>query len=81
MNIEKEIVEIVAEILQMPPSDISLEASFFDEYGMDSLRALEIMAEIENRYGITIDPDRLMEMTNVSQVIQIAKECIDQRDA
>ena len=56
MNIENEIREIVAEILQIPAEELDTSASFFDEYGMDSLRALEILAKVENRYNITIDP-------------------------
>ena len=44
MNIENEIREIVAEILQIPAEELDTSASFFDEYGMDSLRALEILS-------------------------------------
>ena len=47
MNIENEIREIVAEILQIPAEELDTSASFFDEYGMDSLRALEILAKVE----------------------------------
>ena len=36
MNIENEIREIVAEILQIPAEELDTSASFFDEYGIDS---------------------------------------------
>lgn len=77
MNLEKEITNIVSTIIQVEESEIQKEASFFDEYGMDSLRALEILAEIENKYKITIDPEKLTEMTCLDKVISITKECIE----
>lgn len=77
MNLEKEITSIVAAIIQVEESEIRKEASFFDDYGMDSLRALEILAEIENKYKITIDPEKLSEMTCLDKVINITRECLE----
>ena len=74
MSLDKEITGIVASIIQVEGSEIRKEASFFDEYGMDSLRALEILAEIENKYKITIDPEKLAEMTCLQKVINITEE-------
>ena len=76
MNIENEIREIVAEILQIPAEELDTSASFFDEYGMDSLRALEILAKVENRYNITIDPDHLAKMTCIDEVIHLTEDCL-----
>ena len=76
MNIENEIREIVAEILQIPAEELDTSASFFDEYGMDSLRALEILAKVENRYNITIDPDNLAKMTCIDEGIHLTDDCL-----
>lgn len=76
MNLEKEITSIVASIIQVEEYVIRKDASFFDDYGMDSLRVLEILAEIENRYKITVDPEKLSEMTCLDKVINITRECL-----
>ena len=76
MNIENEIREIVAEILQIPAEELDTSASFFDEYGIDSLRALEILAKVQNRYNITIDPDNLAKMTCIDEVIHLTEDCL-----
>ena len=81
MDLEKEIKEIVSAIVQIPENDIDVNASFFDDYGMDSLRALEILAEVENKYSITIDPEKLMKMTSVSEVIKITREYLEEKNA
>lgn len=77
MNLEKEIIRLIAKIIQVPEQNINVQASFFDDYGMDSLRALEILAEVENKYHITIDPEKLMEMTSAEAVIKITREYLD----
>ena len=80
MDLKKEIKEIVSSIIQIPEEEIDMNASFFDDYGMDSLRALEILAEIENKYNITIDPEKLMDMTSVAEVIKITQKYINEKD-
>ena len=74
MNLEDEIKEIVSAIIQVPTNELDTNASFFDDYGMDSLRALEILAEVENKYKIMIDPEKLMKMVNIAEVIKITQE-------
>lgn len=74
MNIKNEVTEIVCEIIGMESSEINPDASFSDDMGIDSLRALEILAAIENKYGITIDPERLKDMGSLNKVIKVTKE-------
>ena len=74
MNCEERIKEIVCEIVEVAKDDINPDASFMDDMGIDSLRALEILAAIENEYGITIEPERLREMTTLNNVIKLTKE-------
>ena len=78
-KLETEIAELLGKILQVPADEIDAEASFSDTYAMDSLRVLEILAEVENYYHITIDPDKLMEMTSVSAVAEIVSEYLKDR--
>ena len=73
MNLQQEIRELVAAILQIPADELDTSASFFDESGMESLRALEILAEVENKYNITIDPDNLMKMTCIDEVVKLTE--------
>ncbi|QUI21857.1 acyl carrier protein [Vallitalea pronyensis] len=75
--LEKEIKEIVSEIIQVSVDDIESNDSFFDDYGMDSLKALEILAEIENKYHITINPEKLIDMTSVAEVVRITSEYLN----
>lgn len=74
MSIKNEVTEIVCEIIRISPNDINPDASFTDDMGIDSLRALEILAAIENKYEITIEPERLKDMSSLNKVIKVTEE-------
>ncbi len=54
MTIEK-VKELLAEHLEMDASEITEETTF-DDLGVDSLDAVEIMMEMEDEFGIEIKP-------------------------
>ncbi|MCQ1531121.1 acyl carrier protein [Lutispora saccharofermentans] len=76
MDTSKEIYKIVSEIIGISESELDPNASFMDDYGLDSLRALEILAAVENTFGIIINPERLREMTSLVNVIKIVDEYV-----
>ena len=53
MNSEK-IIKVLADHLEMDASEITEETTF-EELGVDSLEAAEIMMELEDELGIEID--------------------------
>ena len=79
MNCEERIKEIVCQIIDTK-EEINPDASFMDDLGLDSLRALEILAAIENEYSITIEPERLREMTTLNNVIKLTKEYLGDKE-
>ena len=48
------IIEVLANHLEMDPSEITEETTF-EDLGVDSLEAAEIMMELEDELGIEID--------------------------
>ena len=80
MNLEAEVTKIVCEIIGVKPENIDPEASFSEDMGIDSLRALEILAAIENKFTITIDPERLKDMNSLNNVIKVAGEHLNCSD-
>lgn len=54
MTIEK-VKELLADHLEMDVSEIT-DATTFDDLGVDSLDAVEIMMEMEDEFGVEIKP-------------------------
>ena len=73
-NIEKEVRTIVAEILEIKEENIKADAKFVDELGMDSMMALEILAAMEKKYKIQVPEEKLSQLTNLKEAINITKK-------
>lgn len=54
--------------------NIKADANFSQDYGADSLRLLELVAEIENELGIRIPNDRLSQFTTLKRTIEILED-------
>jgi acyl carrier protein len=75
-NIEVEIRNLIAEILESEPDKIPAEAHFVKDLGMDSMMALEILAGLEKRYRIVIPEETLPKFTNLAITVSIVKDLL-----
>ncbi|ASQ92139.1 MULTISPECIES: acyl carrier protein [Streptomyces] len=66
-----ELREIVAEVLEVEPEEITETGSFVEEHEADSLRAIEILARIEKKYKIDIPQSELPRMENLKAVYDV----------
>ena len=76
-NLEDEIRSLIAEIIEMDPSRISLNTHLVKELGIDSMMALEILAAIEKKYKIRIPEGYLPKMTTLAEATTVAREMLD----
>lgn len=64
----QELREIVAEVLEMEPEEVTDTGDFMDDYDADSLRAIEILARLDKRYRVEIPQSELPELRNLKTV-------------
>ena len=62
------IIAEVSEIDEIP------DATPFKELGIDSMMAIEIVAEIERTYKLSVPEDELVRITNLDSVYTLVKE-------
>jgi acyl carrier protein len=70
------VISVIAQIMRIPEDQISIESSF-EELGVDSLDGVEIVCELEERFGIVIPDDMARSMTSVRQVVEALKPLVD----
>jgi acyl carrier protein len=58
MDMTSEILEIIAAYKGLNPAEVTPERTF-EELGIDSLDAIDIVYEIEEKYGIDVPQDAL----------------------
>jgi acyl carrier protein len=78
-DLENEIRGIIAQITEKDPGQITLEAKFFEDLGVDSMMALEIMAALEKKYKIVIPEEQLMKLTNLKETLAVAREHLEKK--
>ncbi|MEU1042994.1 acyl carrier protein [Streptomyces sp. NPDC005551] len=66
-----EIREIVAEVLELEPEEVTETSLFVEDHEADSLRAIEILARLEKKYKVEIPQSELPKMVNLTEVHRI----------
>ena len=59
---------------EMEPEEIDNDGLLKDDYGIDSMRMIEILATLEKNYGIKINQEDLSEMTTVHNIYKIVNK-------
>jgi len=67
----EELRELVAEVLEVEPEELTDTGDFQAEYEADSLRAIEMLARIEKKYKIEIPQKELASMQNLKAVYAV----------
>jgi acyl carrier protein len=73
-DIERDIRNLIADIIEVPPEHIHGDTSFGVDLGVDSLMALEIIAGIEKKYRIQIPEERLQKVKTLNDTVALARE-------
>ncbi|MEV6813522.1 acyl carrier protein [Micromonospora sp. NPDC051296] len=63
-----ELRDIVAEVLELEPEELTETGDFAEDYQADSLRAIEILARIDKKFKIEIPQSELPQLNNLKSV-------------
>ena len=70
--------EIIAEQFLQNVETITMETSFVDDLGADSLDAVDLIMRLEDEYGIPeVDEETVMQLHTVGDAYRYLSQCID----
>ena len=72
MEFEK-IKAIIAEVLNVDENEITMETTFTDDLGADSLDLFELVMAFEEEYGVEIPSEDLEKITTVGDIVEYMK--------
>lgn len=72
-NLDQEIRELVADVLELPASEIRPETSPKNHPAWTSLRHLNLMLAVEETYGMTVPPEEAAGVASVADLIALVK--------
>ncbi|MGP3973969.1 acyl carrier protein [Streptomyces sp. 8N114] len=70
----QKIKEIVCDILEIDPDELSGTSRFKEDHDADSLRAIEILAGLEKEFDVTIEQSELAGMVNLEGVYNVVSK-------
>ncbi len=65
--------KLIVEQLGVEEDDITMEASFIDDLGADSLDIVELIMALEEEFGLEIPDTEAEKITTVSDVVEYIK--------
>lgn len=66
----EKIKEMIIQELGVKPENVVLEAGLAEDFGADSLDALELFNQVESEFLITLSDQAAIEMKNVSDLVE-----------
>lgn len=69
-----EIITIIANVLQVPIEDVTVDTEIGELDEWDSLRNVTIFAELQKQYDIKITQEMLVDLENVADIIDLVED-------
>ena len=73
-DLEAKVTSIIVEKLGVDESDITLEASFTNDLGADSLDTVELIMEFEKEFDLTIPDEEAEKIATVGDAVSYLTE-------
>ena len=72
MEFEK-LKKVIAEVLSVDPDEITMETTFTDDLGADSLDIFQIIMGLEEEFDIEIAPEKAENVKTVVEALELLK--------
>ena len=76
MEFEK-LKKVIAEVLNVDPDEITLETTFLDDLGADSLDVFQIFMGIEEEFDIEFPAEKAEKITTVEEAVELIKAALN----
>lgn len=68
-NITERVMKVVSDQLGFDPEKLTLETSFINDLGSDSLDLVELVMQLEDEFGIQVDEEKRDSIQTIGDVI------------
>ncbi len=75
-SVERRVIEIIVEQLGVSAEEVTLEASFIDDLGADSLDLVELIMAMEEEFGLEISDEDAEKIQTVQDVVNYINQHI-----
>ena len=79
-EITGKVIHLVAAVKRIPEENVTTESTF-EELGLDSLDAINLIYEIEGEFNISVSDDVARSLKDVRQLVTVLKETLKDNSA
>ena len=76
MEFEK-LRKVLAEVLNVDPEEITMDTTFTDDLGADSLDVFQIVMGIEEEFDIEIPAEQAEKISTVEEAVELIKNAVN----
>ena len=73
-TVDRRVIEIIVEQLGVSEEEVTMEASFIEDLGADSLDLVELIMAMEEEFGIEISDEDAEKIQTVQDVVNYINE-------
>lgn len=77
MSVEEKVIKIIGESLEVEPGVITEDTAIGDIPEWNSLGHIVLISSLEKEFGITFDPEIIMDLEDVSDIIAAIVERVE----
>ena len=77
MEFEK-LKKVIADVLNVDPEEITMESTFVDDLGADSLDVFQIIMGVVEVFDIEIPAEEAEKITTVEEAVNLIKNAVNQ---
>ena len=70
------IKKIIADVMNVDASEITMETTFVDDLGADSLDVFQIIMGIEEEFSIEVPTEKAEDIKTVGQAVEMIKQAL-----
>jgi acyl carrier protein len=65
--------KLIHELFEVPMEDIKFESRFYEDLGLDSIDAIDLIGQVQVMVGTRLDPEHFKEVLTVGDVVKSAQ--------
>ena len=77
MNVEEIVKNRFAAIVGLPVDEIDTDADLRDQYGIDSVKALKLISEVEVEFDVEIEQEEARKIRTLAHLLQMIDARLD----
>jgi len=79
--LEQDLKQLVADVIGRDVSELKTDTNFWNDLGVDSIKAIEITVAIERKFKVSIRDSEIPKITNIGQAVEVIQQALEKKNA